>query len=567
MFSALTNKANEVLRKAFGDEEIFVDWTVPRECGRGDVATSVALQLASKLKKQPREVAALLRGALASSPEVEKIEIAGAGYVNVWLTPAALLRELSATREACVPAMKRENERPVIVEYSQPNIAKPLGVHHIMSTVIGQSLSNLYRHLGYNTISVNHLGDWGTQFGKLAVAVRRWGQRKSVEDFGLDGLLALYVRFHAEAELHPELEAEGRAAFKQLEDGDVSMRAFWKEVVSVTTRSLDGIYARLHVTFDEVHGESFYEDKMRPILDEGKEKGTFANGEAGALVVEFPEESGLPVFMVLKGDGATLYSTRDLAQIRYRIDRWHPQSLMYVVDVAQQLYFKQLFATVRMLGWGLPRLEHVVFGRMRFVGKKMSTREGTVLRLEHVLDEAAERARKIIAEHGDTIQTDDSAALAEMMGTGALVYGIISQNRKMDIVFDWQKMLSFEGNSAPYLQYTYARARSVLRKAPVAEHGMFHQVIRALTDKERMLILMLLQFPDVLENTRETHMPHTLANYLFGLCQDFNAFYNSDPILNAAEPQQSLRLSLTAAVSHVLKTGAEILTLRVPERM
>lgn len=567
MFSTLTNKANEYLRKAFSDEEIFVNWAVPRECGHGDAATSVAFQIASKFKRKPREVAALLRDALASSPEVEKTEIAGEGYVNVWLTPAALLSELSATREACVPAIKREKERPVIVEYSQPNIAKPLGVHHIMSTVIGQSLSNLYRHLGYNTISVNHLGDWGTQFGKLAVAVRRWGQGKSVEDFGLDGLLELYVRFHAEAERHPELETEGRAAFKQLEDGDASMRAFWKEVVSVTTRSLDGIYARLHVTFDEVHGESFYEDKMRPILDEGKEKGTFVNGEEGALVVEFPEESGLPVFMVLKGDGATLYSTRDLAQIRYRIDRWHPQSLIYVVDVAQQLHFKQLFATVQMLGWDLPRLEHVVFGRMRFAGKKMSTREGTVLKLEHVLDEAVERARKVIAEHGDAIQTDDSTALAEIMGTGALVYGIISQNRKMDIVFDWKKMLSFEGNSAPYLQYTYARARSVLRKAPVAERVAFHQIIRALTDKERMLILMLLQFPDVLENTRETHMPHTLANYLFGLCQDFNAFYNSDQILNAAEPQQSLRLSLTETVSQVLKAGAEMLTLRVPERM
>ena len=566
MFSVLTEKANAVLQKEFSVTDLQVTWTVPRESSHGDAATSIALQLASKLKKKPREVAQVFVDALAKSSDVEKAEIAGAGYVNVWLTPAALLRELSATRAACVPAVKREKERPVIVEYSAPNIAKPFGIHHILTTIIGQALANLYRHLGYNTVAVNHIGDWGTQFGKMSVAMQRWGKGKNPQQLGLDGLLQLYVQFHEASEKDPSMDDEARAAFKKLEDGDKDMRAFWKEVVAVTMESLEKTYKRLDVWFDETHGESFYEDKMQPIVEEGKKKGIFTEGKEGALVVDFPEETKLPTYLILKGDGATLYSTRDLAQIRYRVDRWHPQSLLYVVDVAQQLYFQQLFATVQKLGWDLPQLEHIAFGRMSFADKSMSTRKGNILKLEDVLNEAVLQAKKVIHEHRESIQTDDESSLAEIMGVGSVVYGILSQNRRMDIVFDWKKMLSFEGNSAPYLQYTYARARSVLRKAG-AEQAAFPKVIPMLTEKERIVIRMLLQFPDVLEDARATHMPHTLANYLFGLCQDFNAFYNIDPILIAVEPQRTLRLALTAAVAQVLKTGGEILTLRVPERM
>src|SRR3989338_5786147 len=337
MFSFLTEKANAVLQKEFSVTDLVATWTVPRESSHGDAATNIALQLASKLKKKPRDVAQVFVDALSGSPDIEKTEIAGAGYVNVWLTPAALLRELSATRAACIPAVKREKERPVIVEYSAPNIAKPFGIHHILTTIICQALANLYRHLGYNIVAVNHLGDWGTQFGKMSVAMQRWGKGKTPQQLGLDGLLQLYVQFHEASEKDPSMEDEARAAFKKLEDGDPAMRAFWKEVVAVTMESLEKTYKRLDVRFDETHGESFYEDKMQSIVKEGKEKGLFVEGKEGALVVDFPEETKLPTYLILKGDGATLYSTRDLAQIRYRVDRWHPQSLLYVVDVAQQL--------------------------------------------------------------------------------------------------------------------------------------------------------------------------------------------------------------------------------------
>lgn len=566
MFDHLAEEATKVLEQTYGLKDVFSGWEVPKEASRGDRSTSVALRVARSVGRTPMEVAHSLADALRSSSFVARIEAVEPGYVNVWFTPAVLLNELSAALAACAPQAPRK-EAPVVVDYSAPNIAKPLGIHHILSTVIGQSIVNLHKHLGYSTIADNHIGDWGTQFGKLAVGFERWGT-KPLQEHTIDDLLALYVRFHEEAEKDPAFEDAGRLAFAQLEAGDSALRAFWEEVVSITMRSMEDLYRRLSVTFDVTLGESFYEERMASILEEGKKKGVFVEGEEGALIVLFPEESKLPPAIVVKKDGSTNYLTRDLATIRYRIDTWHPQAIYYVVDVAQSLYFQQLFATVEQLGWELPALEHVLFGRMRFADKKMSTRKGTILKLEEVLDEAVRRARELIESRGDAIQTDDPAELARMMGTGAVVYEILSQNRKMDIVFDWDKMLTFEGNSAPYLQYTHARARSVLRKAEM-EKGEWSNaaMTSSFSEHERRVVLHLLQFPDVLSQAAAEHLPHTLAHFLYELCQIFNAFYNVDSILQAEPITRAFRLSLTAAVADVLRAGASILTLRLPDRM
>lgn len=562
MFDALTTEAKRILSQKYGqDAEMF--WLVPRELERGDASTSAALSLAKRVGKPPREIATALAEGLARLPGVEKADVAGGGYVNVMLTSDALLAELTVVGGA---KGQSKGKAPVVIDYSAPNIAKPLGIHHILSTVIGQAIANIYRYEGYPVVAVNHLGDWGTQFGKLAVAMERWGGSEKVASLGLDGLLRLYVKFHDEAESDSSLEQEALAAFRKLEAGDADMRAFWKEVVETTMVSVQRIYDRLHVSFDAVQGESFYEDKMAPVLAEGKKSGVFHVGEGGALIAEFPPEKNLPPFMVVKSDGATLYSTRDLATVRFRIDQWHPEAILYVVDVAQSLHFQQLFDTVQQLGWDVPKLEHVVFGRMRFADASMSTRKGKVLKLEDVLDEAVRRADQVIEEHRETIQTDDRAALAEIMGIGAVVYGILSQNRKMDIVFDWKKALSFEGNSAPYIQYTYARSRSVLRKGEVDEPP-FPKKVPSLTHSERLLVRALLLFSGAVTDARENYMPHKLATYLYQLSQDFNAFYNSEPILKAEGPVRELRLALTALTASVLKVGAELLTLRVPERM
>ncbi len=552
------------MKKNF-DVSTTVHFDVSFDEGKGDLTTSIALQLAKGLKKQPRDIAAVLAEGLKGMKGVSDVQVAGAGYVNIILDATSLAGGLSVAISACSPKKQKTGEAPVIVEYSQPNIAKPLGVHHILSTVIGQSIANVYRHQGYNTIAINHIGDWGTQFGKLAVAFKKWGT-KPIGKHTIDELLALYVKFHEEAEKDPALEDEGRLAFKKLEEGDKDLRAFWKGVVDITMASMESLYKRLHVEFDFTQGESFYEDKMAPILEEGKKKRVFKQGEEGALITEFPEESKLPPAIVLKGDGSTIYLTRDLATIRYRIDTWHPKAILYVVDVAQQLYFKQLFATVGQLQWELPALEHVLFGRMRFADKSMSTRKGNILKLEDVLGEAVSRAETIIKERGESIQTENPSELAEMMGVGSVIYGVLSQNRKMDMVFDWDKMLSFEGNSAPYLQYTYARARSVLRKAGM-EDAPQTEAKHQLSEAERRLMKTLAVFGEVTEEARAEHLPHKICQYLYDVCQAYNTFYNADDILKAEPDTRACRLGLTSITSTVLRTGAHLLTLRVPERM
>ncbi len=551
------------MKKKF-DVSTSVSFDIPRESGRGDLTSNIALQLAKQVGKSPRDIAQMLIDELGTIKGVKSMEIAGPGYVNIHLETAELTASLPDIMKDAKPKSIRKKEKPVIVEYSQPNIAKPLGVHHLLTTIIGQVITNLYRYSGYNTIAINHLGDWGTQFGKLYVAFEKWGT-KDVSDCTLDDLLALYVKFHEEVEKNPELENEGRAAFAKLEQGDKKLQAFWQEVVKITMASMEKLYSQLSVSFDFTHGESFYRDKMEPIIEEGKKKKVFKTGEEGALIAEFPEASKLPPAIVMKGDGATIYMTRDLATVQFRVQKWQPAEILYVVDVAQSLYFQQLFAIVHQLGWDLPNLEHVVFGRMRFADRSMSTRKGNILKLEDVLTEAVERADKLIAEKESEVVGEEKKELAKMIGIGSVIYGVLSQNRKMDMVFDWSKVLSFEGNSAPYVQYTHTRAMSVLRKADKKVGKISYA--GELTEKERALIHLLLQFSDTVESARADRMPHKLCTYLYELCQAFNAFYNSEPILKADGALRDFRLSLTQTSASLIKTGAEILTLRVPDRM
>lgn len=567
MFDHVSSEASQILKTLYGLEGVDAQWAPPKDPSHGDLATSVALRVAKGLGKKPIEIAQLLADKLNDSPSIEKAEVAGAGYVNIWLKPQVLLEALSGTRAHCTPHVLRKDDAPIIIDYSSPNIAKPLGIHHILSTVIGQTIVNMYTHAGQPMVRWNYLGDWGTQFGKLAVAFEKWGEGKDVASCTLDELLALYVKFHDEAEKDESLEKAGQEAFRKLEEGDAQLRTFWEGAVGVTKKAMGSVYSRLHVSFDIDRGESYYEDKMASIIEEGLSKGVFKEGEKGALIVEFAEEKNLPPAVVRKADGATLYLTRDLALMKDRVEGWHPQAILWAVDVAQQMYFKQVFDTVAQLGWDAPTLEHVYFGRMRFADGAMSTRKGNILKLEHVLDEAVKRAAEIIEKRGDSIQTDDPQDLAEMMGVGALVYGILSQNRKMDMVFDWEKMLSFEGNSAPYLQYTHARMKSVLRKAGVEEGEIGVGEVEDFTPAERQLLNLLLQYGAVLDDARRDHLPHKLANYLYTLCQEFNAFYNSETILQAEEPKRSVRLYLTSITAAVLRSGATILTIRLPDRM
>lgn len=561
----LGDESKAILKKKFAISPD-VSFDIPTDEGRGDLTSSIALQLSKKVGKKPQEIAQVLVDGLSSLKGVVRAEIAGPGYVNIIVETGVLVGALVNVWRRAEPAKVR-SEAPVIVEYSQPNIAKPLGIHHILSTVIGQVVANLYRHCGYPVISWNYMGDWGTQFGKLSVAYERWGAGKKIETYSVDDLLALYVRFHEEAEKDASLEDQGREAFRKLEAGDVALRAFRNSVVAITKSALEAQYARLQASFDIDYSESFYEDKMEPIIQEGIQKKVFTEGEGGALIVSFPEESKMPPYLIRKGDGATLYSTRDIAQMKFRIDTYHPQTILILTDIAQKLHFEQLVETCNMLGWELPDFENVLFGRMRFADKSMSTRKGNILKLDDVLDEAVRRADSLIAEKQSEISATERETLKEIMGIGAVVYGVLSQNRKMDMVFDWNKVLTFDGNSAPYLQYTHARATSVLRKAGVGGELSDVAYDAALTLSERALLHHLFLFADIVEAARADRMPHKLCQYLYALCQSFNSFYNTDVIVKAQGDVRALRLALTALTAHILKTGAQILTIRVPDRM
>ncbi len=555
---------NDILKNEYGVQDPAIEFSLSLEEGRGDITTSAAMQYGKRLKKVPRDIGASFVRAIQTLPEVMLCEVAGPGFVNVTLKPNILCSYLQNVFSALAPQISAS--RTVVLDYSAPNIAKPLGIHHILSTVIGQSLANILRHVGCSVVAINHIGDWGTQFGKLAVAYEKWGGAKDVSKYSLEDLLSLYVKFHTELESDSSLEEEGRKAFARLEQGDALLRKFWKDVIDITMQSMEHLYKRLDVHFDHTQGESFYEDKMQPIIEEGKRKNVFVPGKEGALITEFDEGTKIPPAIVLKGDGSTIYMTRDLATLRYRIDTWHPEQVLYVVDVAQSLHFRQIFAIAKKLGWELPDCQHVSFGRMSFAEKGMSTRKGNILRLEEVLDEAVRRADELIAEKRSELHGAEREDLAEMMGVGSVVYGVLSQNRELDLTFDWKKFLSFDGNSAPYIQYTYARAQSLLTKANVTE-TLGECIVEDLTPAERILVRQLLAFPSVLDAVCADLLPHKLTVYLYELCQCFNSFYNADPILIAEGSVRARRLLFTQAVARVLKTGTALLTLRVPDRM
>jgi len=556
------------LEKAFKvKEKVGIEY--PSDEAHGDYASNIALQITKELKKAPQEIAKEIIENLEKGDLIEKAEVAGPGFINIYLSQKYLKEEsMKALKEDYGKSQVGDNKN-LIVEYSAPNIAKPLGVHHLLSTIIGQSLYNIFKELGFNAISVNHIGDWGTQFGKLIYAYKKWGNKEATEKAPIEELLKLYVKFHDEAEKDEKLDDEGRNEFKKFEEGDKENRELWEWFVEESMKAINKTYDKIGgIHFDKTQGESFYEDKMAPVLEEGKEKGIFVEGEEGSYIVEYEDEN-MPPFVVQKKDGATLYSTRDLATIKYRIDTWNPEKIIYVVDVAQSLHFKQLYDAASRFDWYDDQATHVVFGRMHMKEGKMSTRKGNVILLEEVLDEAIKRAGEIIKEKNSDLENKEE--VARVVGIGAVKYNILSQNRITDITFDWDTMLSLDGNSAPYLQYTYARAKSILRKAKESQQS---EIIETTTEndikiagKTASLLRTFPKFKESLTKAAEEYKPNILTNYLFNLAQKFNSFYNSVPVLRAKKEDQEARLEIVEASSQILKKGLSLLGVEVVEEM
>jgi len=570
----LLEKSIKVLQK----ERVFPEFKIPEfqvehpeEKIHGDYSTNMAMMVARQINKTPLEVAENLKSKILNlkSGFFEKIEVAPPGFINFFLSKEYFIGELKRILEEKDKYGQGliGKGKTVVIDYSSPNIAKPFGIGHLRSTIIGQALYNIYKFLGWKCIGDNHLGDWGTQFGKLIVAIQKWGEKEK-KDYLIEDLEKLYVKFHQEAALNPTLEEEARSWFKKLEEGDREAKKIWKICVDISLKEFDRIYKLLGVKIDYAFGESFYQGMLKEIIKEAREKKVTIESQ-GALIIQFPKNQ-LPPAMILKSDGATTYFTRDLATVKYRLKRWKPDLIIYEVGADQTLHFKQLFWAIELLGWlKKEQLIHVAHGLIRTKTGKFSTRKGLTIHLEEVLKEAISKVEEIIekSETGRGLLEKEKKEIAKMVGIGALKYNDLSQHYTRDIVFGWDKILNLKGNSAPYLQYTFTRCQSVLRKAQMKIEPRKLKIINFNSEEENLL-RTIYKFPEIIKEAAEKFSPNLICNFAFDLTQKYNLFYDFCPVIKAETKElKILRLALTTAVSQVLKNSLSILGISAPERM
>ena len=546
-------------------EDIFSALAPTPSLDKGDVCLP-CFKFAKILRKSPQAIAGELKEKIDSSsqPLIGKTAVEG-GYLNIFFNRAFAVKEMvtAFSQNGGVTKPKPKNGKTVCIDYSSVNIAKPFHIGHLLTTVIGGSLYRIFNYLGYNAVGINHLGDWGTQFGKMIVAYLNWGDDLDIEKRGVRALLDLYVRFHSEAEKDESLEAEGRAWFKKIEDGDSRALEIFNKFKDITLKEVKRVYDRLGVKFDSYAGESFYNDKMQPVIDELKAKNLLTESE-GAMVVDL-EKYGMPPCLILKSDGATLYATRDLAAAVYRKQHYDFYKNLYVVAYQQNLHFKQVFKVLELMGktWASDCV-HVPFGMVSLEGQgALSTRKGNVVFLDDVLNEAVEKAAKVI--EGKKPELEDKQKIASDVGVGAVIFGALSSGRIKDLVFSIDKALSFEGETAPYLQYTHARCRSVLSRAGVSDGKIDYDV---LTDDDSFTLVRLLSsFDDVVSDAAAKYEPSVVSRYLLDLAAVFNRFYLNCRIIGEKPDVMYTRLLITRYVAEALKEGLKLLLINAPDRM
>ena len=454
----------------------------------------------------------------------------------------------------------------MVIDYSGPNIAKSFGIGHLRSTIIGQAVYNIYEFLGWKCIGDNHLGDWGTQFGKLLYQIKKDKKDKNLKKLTIEELEKLYIKFHKEAVENPDIEEEARQWFKKLEKGDKEAKKIWQVCRDLSLKGFNEIYNFLNVKIDYSLGESFYQKKSEDIIEEAKKK-KIAKKSQNALVIKYSKEK-LPPLMLLKSDGATTYAARDLATIKYRLNKWKPNLVIYEVGTDQILHLKQVFEVVKLLGWQKKeKFIHIAHGLWRWKDGKFSTRKGKTILLKDILNEAIERAKKIIqkSETGRGFSTKEKEDIAEIVGIGAVKYNDLSQHHSKDIIFSWKKVLNLEGNSGPYLQYTYTRCQSVFKKANKKSTNI------SLTDfnqEEKILLRTFYKFPEIVQEAGDSFSPNLICNFAFDLAQKYNAFYNLHPIIKAKTSQEKeVRLAITLATAQVIKNSLTLLGIKTSERM
>ena len=550
------------------EEEVLSILETPPDPSYGDLAFP-CFSLARELKKPPPAIAAELSEKLVGQKGYLWGKAVPAGsYLNFYIDAQAYSREIIHQVMSQGEDYGKTNlggGQNVTIDYSSPNIAKPFGVGHIRSTVIGHALYLIFRALGYNSIGINHLGDWGTQFGKLIVAFKRWGDESKLEEKPVDYLYQLYVQFHQEVENTPELDDEARHWFRKLENGDQEAVDYWNRFRQLSLETYESIYSLLGIHFEYYHGESHYNQMLERVIDIAWEKGIVTESE-GALIVDL-EPYDLPPVMLRKQDGATLYVTRDLAAAIYRKERFNFARSLYVVGAEQTLHFQQLFKVLELMGFKWAKnCVHVPFGMIRFKEGRMSTRAGKIILLEEVLQRAIEMAREIIEEKNPDLEDKESAARA--VGIGAVRFGDLSNDRIKNIEFDWDKVLDFSGETAAYIQYAHARISSIIRKAEPKYMQWDEQAVSGLTKEEEVsLIKTLALLPDKIIDSAESYRPSVLARYLIEVAREFNRFYHNCPVLSSEPKIQHGRLLLINATRQVLANGLGLLGIVAPEKM
>lgn len=565
---AIASKISEVTGMA--EQELITYIEIPKDSSMGDYAFP-CFRLAKNLKKAPQAIAEDIKQKLdITGTDIEKVEIAG-GYLNFTISKL----EIAKTTIEEIDSKKEEygksnlgNNKTVIVEYSSPNIAKPFHIGHLRTTLIGRALYNMYKYLGYNTIGINHLGDYGTQFGKMIEGYKRWGKEYNIEENPIEELTKIYVRINALCKEDEEVLEICRDNFKKLEQGDKYCNELWEKFREVSLKEFNRIYDLLDIKFDSLKGEAFYSDKTDEVIDILEKTGKLVESE-GAKIIDL-EEQKMPPCIICKSNGSTIYATRDLAAILYRARTYDFDKCLYVVAYEQNLHFKQIFEVAKLLGISekcQKGLEHISYGMVHLKEGKMSTREGNVIKVEDLLNEAISRVKTIIEEKNPDFSSEEKQDIAKKVGIGAVIFNDLSGSRIKDEIFDWDTMLNFNGETGPYIQYTYVRTNSILKKVsqiPKIDEIDFEQ----LTGKEAQTILKLIySFTNTIEQATIKNEPSIIARYLIDLSKAFSSFYNENKIIVEDKTIQNARIYLTYATNLVLKNGAKLLGINMPERM
>ena len=559
-------------------KEIYTYIEIPKDTKNGDYSFP-CFRLAKILKKAPQEIAngikeKLEQNGAMNSEILERVDIVG-GYLNFYVSSKLftkeVLEQISNNAKFGVETEDEKNkEKNIVIDYSAPNIAKPFHIGHLRSTVIGAALYNIYKYLGYNVIGINHLGDYGTQFGKLIEGYKRWGEEYNVDLDPINELTKIYIRINNACKEDEQILQACRDNFKKLEDGDTYCVEIWKKFRELSLKEFQRVYDLLGSKFDSWNGEAFYSDKMQEVVDILEKSGKLEESQ-GAKIVNLEDQGINTPCIIVKSNGSSTYATRDLAAILYRARTYDFDKALYVTSYEQVLHFKQVFATAKYLGLDekyLKGLEHVSFGMVLLPTGKMSTREGNIVKLEELLNESIDRAKEIIEQKNPQLENKED--VAKKVGIGAIIFNDLSNSRVKDEVFDWNTILNFQGETGPYIQYTYVRTKSVLEKAKVDVNNISFDMVNldSLEDSySQNIIKLLYDFHNVLVQVTEKSEPSILSRYLIDLAKSYSVFYNENRIMVDDSSLKNSRVYLTFAVGKVLKIGANLLGMDMPEKM